>query len=204
VVFPNLQLMRVSEEPVCIYLFRQNPVFTSLHLRSPESIATLPPFRPIEGHTWFFQPMRVSEEPVYIHLKSSFYLPAFEITREHSHAPSIRSHRGTEVPFPDFQPMRVSEEPVCIYLFRQNPVFTSLHLRYPESIATLTQFRLIEGHQWFFQISSQMRVSEEPVCTYLFRQNPVFNLPAFEISRVHSHAYPIPSHRGTSVVFFRF
>jgi len=26
--------MRVSEEPVCIYLFRQNPVFTSLHLRS--------------------------------------------------------------------------------------------------------------------------------------------------------------------------
>ncbi len=33
--------------------------------------------------------------------------------------------------FPDFQPMRVSEEPVCIYLFRQNPVFTSLHLRSP-------------------------------------------------------------------------
>ncbi len=27
--------MGVSEEPVCIYLFRQNPVFTSLHLRSP-------------------------------------------------------------------------------------------------------------------------------------------------------------------------
>jgi hypothetical protein len=27
--------MRVSEEPVCIYLFRQKPVFTSLHLRSP-------------------------------------------------------------------------------------------------------------------------------------------------------------------------
>jgi len=26
--------MRVSEEPVCIYLFQQNPVFTSLHLRS--------------------------------------------------------------------------------------------------------------------------------------------------------------------------
>jgi hypothetical protein len=30
--------MRVSEEPVCIYLFRQNPVFTSLHLRSPEEV----------------------------------------------------------------------------------------------------------------------------------------------------------------------
>jgi hypothetical protein len=32
---------------------------------------------------------------------------------------------------PDFQPTRVSEEPVCINLFLQNPVFTSLHLRYP-------------------------------------------------------------------------
>jgi hypothetical protein len=27
--------MRVPEEPVCIDLFRQNPVFTSLHLKSP-------------------------------------------------------------------------------------------------------------------------------------------------------------------------
>ena len=44
---------------------------------------------------------------------------------------SIPSHRGTSVVFPDFQPMRVSEEPVCIYLFQQNPVFTSLHLRSP-------------------------------------------------------------------------
>ncbi len=33
--------------------------------------------------------------------------------------------------FPDFQPTRVSEEQVCIYLFRQNPVFTSVHLRSP-------------------------------------------------------------------------
>ncbi len=32
---------------------------------------------------------------------------------------------------PDFQPKRVPEEPVCIYLFRQNPVFTSLHLKSP-------------------------------------------------------------------------
>jgi len=53
----------------------------------PESIATLPPFDPIEGHT-------VSG-------------------------------------FPDFQPMRVSEDPVCIHLFRQNSVFTYLHLRSP-------------------------------------------------------------------------
>ncbi len=27
--------------------------------------------------------------------------------------------------------MRVPEKPVCIDLFRQNPVFTSLHLKYP-------------------------------------------------------------------------
>ncbi len=27
--------------------------------------------------------------------------------------------------------MRVPEEPVCIDLFRQKPVFTSLHLKYP-------------------------------------------------------------------------
>ncbi len=43
----------------------------------------------------------------------------------------IRSHRETKVVFPDFQPMRVSEEPICIYLLGQNPVFTSLHLRFP-------------------------------------------------------------------------
>ncbi len=50
---------------------------------------------------------------------------------DHSHAPSIRSHKGTQVVWPDFEPMRVSEEPVCIYLFRQNPDFTSLHLKSP-------------------------------------------------------------------------
>jgi hypothetical protein len=33
--------MRVSEEPVCIDLFWQNPVFTSLHLRSP--VHVVPP-----------------------------------------------------------------------------------------------------------------------------------------------------------------
>jgi hypothetical protein len=51
--------------------------------------------------------------------------------RVRSHAPSIRSYRGTKVVWPDFQPMRVPVEPVCIDLFRQNPVFTSLHLKSP-------------------------------------------------------------------------
>ncbi len=49
----------------------------------------------------------------------------------HSHAPSIRSYRGTKLVWPDFQPMRVTEEPVWIHLFRQNPVFNSLHLKSP-------------------------------------------------------------------------
>ncbi len=77
-----------------------------------------------------------------ISAKTSFYLPAFEISR------SCRTSS-------DFQPMRVSEEPVCIFLFRQNPVFTFLWLRSPQSIATLLPSGLIEGHKWFFQISSQ-------------------------------------------------
>jgi hypothetical protein len=34
-VRPDFQPMRVPEEPVCIDLFRLNPVFTSLHLKSP-------------------------------------------------------------------------------------------------------------------------------------------------------------------------
>ncbi len=57
--------------------------------------------------------------------------------RVQSHAPSIRSHRGTKVFSPDFQPMRVSEDPVCIDtgIFRQNPVFTSLHSRSPWHVA---------------------------------------------------------------------
>jgi hypothetical protein len=33
--------MRVPEEPVCIDIFRQNPVFTSLHLKSPVHVHRL-------------------------------------------------------------------------------------------------------------------------------------------------------------------
>jgi hypothetical protein len=33
--------MRVPEEPVCIHLFRRNPVFTSLHFKSP--VHVVPP-----------------------------------------------------------------------------------------------------------------------------------------------------------------
>jgi hypothetical protein len=38
--FPDLQPMRVSGEPVCIYLFMLNPIFISLHLRSPVHVAS--------------------------------------------------------------------------------------------------------------------------------------------------------------------
>ncbi len=41
VVFPDFQPMRVSEEAVCIYLFRQNLLFTSMPLRSP--VHVVPP-----------------------------------------------------------------------------------------------------------------------------------------------------------------
>ncbi len=41
VVWPDLQPMRVPEEPVCIDLFRQNPVFTSLYLKSPVHVHRL-------------------------------------------------------------------------------------------------------------------------------------------------------------------
>ncbi len=54
-----------------------------------------------------------------------------------SHVPSIQSKRGTKVVWPDFQPMRVPEEPVCIDLFRQYPVFTSLHLKSPVHVHRL-------------------------------------------------------------------
>jgi hypothetical protein len=58
----------------------------------------------------------------------------------HSYSPSIRSQRGMY--WPDFQPMRVPEEPVCINLFRQNPVFTSLHSKSPVHVVpTLSKER---------------------------------------------------------------
>jgi hypothetical protein len=33
--------MRVPEEPVCVHLIRQKPVFTSLHLKSPVHVHRL-------------------------------------------------------------------------------------------------------------------------------------------------------------------
>jgi hypothetical protein len=41
VLFPDFQPMKVSEKPVCIYLFRHNTVFTSLRMRSPVRVVPL-------------------------------------------------------------------------------------------------------------------------------------------------------------------
>ena len=88
-----------------------------------ESVATLPPFGPKRDKSGLTRyPANESPRRTGLHwsisAKTSFYLPAFEISR------SCRTAS-------DFQPMRVLEEPVCIDLFRQNPVFFSLHLKYP-------------------------------------------------------------------------
>jgi hypothetical protein len=56
---------------------------------------------------------------------------------------SIRSNRRTKVVFPDFLPMRVSEEPFCI--LRENPVFTSLHLRSPVHVVQPSATAVILG-----------------------------------------------------------
>jgi hypothetical protein len=45
----------------------------------------------------------------------------------------------------------------------------------------LPPFGSIEGHKWFFPDFQPMRVSEELVCIYLFRQNPVFFTSLHEI-----------------------
>ncbi len=52
---------------------------------------------------------------------------------------------------PDFQPMRVPEEPVCIDLFRQNPVFTSLHLKYPVHVVPLLEIEVVAGENGGFR-----------------------------------------------------
>jgi hypothetical protein len=79
----------------------------------------------------------------------------FSKTRVHSHAPSIQSYRGTKVVSPDFQPMRVPEEPVCIDLFRQNPVFTSLHLKSPVHVHRLS----VNAWMCFIVVFTQMSMS---------------------------------------------
>ena len=94
----------------------------------------------------------------------SFCTHTYAASWVHSHAPSIRSHRGTYEVFPDFQPMRISEEPVCIYLFRQNPFFTSLHLRSPVyDVPPLDiQYAIRSHRRWLRRL---LLFSEKNLCT---------------------------------------
>ncbi len=54
--------------------------------------------------------------------------------------------------FPDFQP-QVPEEPVCTDFFRQNQVFTSLHLRSPVHV--------VPSHGLFWRQPSTQRDDQE-------------------------------------------
>ncbi len=70
----DLQDTVILKDPLnqCIVVW----LSVKVELVSFESMATLPPFDPIEGHKWFF-----SRFPASLSAKSSFYLPAFEISR---------------------------------------------------------------------------------------------------------------------------
>jgi hypothetical protein len=74
---------------------------------------------------------------LFLRCMSGWLARAFSSGMEHlsesivARLPPFGPIEGQKCFFFRFQPIRVSEEPVCIYLFRQNPVFTSLHLRSP-------------------------------------------------------------------------
>jgi hypothetical protein len=66
-------------------------------MKTTESIATLPPFGPIEGHKWFFQ---ISSQwsltrtglQLSLSAKYSFYLPEFDISRSYRTASGRSEH----------------------------------------------------------------------------------------------------------------
>jgi hypothetical protein len=126
--------------------------------KRPESIATLPPFGPIEGHNWFFQISSHTdkkEKKIFLIYKEiqggtvakSYMRKGFLIYEEMRNiSPYMKcrlSYMTLQLLHSDsliyeenlifffVSAIRVSKEPVCIDLFRQNPVFTSLHLRFP-------------------------------------------------------------------------
>ncbi len=98
--------MRVSEEPVCIYLFRQNPAFSSLHLRSQVQF-----LRPLK---------RLSQTSVFpIAFRHDNWLLRSLVSP--SLLDKIMNHLLVLI--------LLYRHIYCIYLFRQNPAFSSLHLR---------------------------------------------------------------------------
>ncbi len=143
-VWPDFQPMRVREEPVCILLFQQNPVFTTLHFKSPIHVVPpqggknwiLPQEINANRYFWDFHWLEIwknhschsmgpNGRSVVMDSGETTYVPPFILMA------SMVPHGRTYVVFIDLQAMRVSEEPVCIYLFLQNPFFTSLQMRSP-------------------------------------------------------------------------
>jgi hypothetical protein len=92
--------------------------------------------------------------------------------------------------------MRVPEEPVCIDLFRQNPVFTSLHLKSPVHVVppqfVLSQSlqSLMEGHNWFLNQFVEIPWRSIIVCFLSLSVKAGLNLPPFEISCSWLHFGP--------------
>jgi hypothetical protein len=120
VVFPDFQPMKVSEIPVCIYLLRQNPVFTSLRRYDMNGR-----FKMQGGKNWIL----LKEKNANRFFSDSHRLEiwsnpgpnggsvAMDSEFEISHSCCTTS---------DFQQMGVPEKQFFIHLFQQNPVFTSL------------------------------------------------------------------------------
>jgi hypothetical protein len=79
--------------------------------------------------------------------------------------------------------MRVSEEPVCIDIFRQNPVFTSLHLKYPVHVVPPPISSQLESHKNRFAFIS---FAKNPVYTSVHLRFPVHVVPP--LYSVHSYA----------------
>ncbi len=68
--------------------------------------------------------------------------------------------------------MRVPEEPVCIDLFRQNPVFTSLHLKFPVHDHRLWEQanrRQKLGLVWFGEL--ERKLAKSPKTTFTYRSS---------------------------------
>ncbi len=83
--------------------------------------------------------------------------------------------------------MRVSEEPVYIYLFRQSPVFTSLHLRSPVHVVPPQISSQWESHKNRFAFISSGKVQFLPPC--------IWDLP-FMSYRLRFPAYESPRRTG--------
>jgi hypothetical protein len=94
--------MRVSEEPVCIDLFRQNPVFTSLHLKSPEAVDTNGRFQMQGGKNWIFPKYinanRFFWDSHWLEIWSNNFCPSMGLNGGSVATDSVHVHRLSSLP----------------------------------------------------------------------------------------------------------